>query len=49
MSGSGIGLSLAKLVIERNGGEIFFDSSVSEGARCIVRLPEIAGQPLRLS
>jgi heavy metal sensor kinase len=49
MSGSGIGLSVAKLVIERNGGEIFFDPSVSEGARCIVRLPTIAGQPLRLS
>jgi signal transduction histidine kinase len=41
MSGSGIGLSLAKLVIERNGGEISFDPSVSEGARCIVRLPVI--------
>jgi signal transduction histidine kinase len=38
MAGSGIGLSLAKLVIERNGGEIFFDPSVSEGARCVVRL-----------
>ncbi len=41
MSGSGIGLSLVKLVIERSGGEIFFDPSVSEGARCIVRLPVI--------
>ncbi len=46
MSGSGIGLSVAKLVIERNGGEIFFDPSVSEGARCIVRLPAIAVQPV---
>jgi heavy metal sensor kinase len=45
MSGSGIGLSVAKLVIERNGGEIFFDSAVSEGARCVVRLPSIKLQP----
>lgn len=48
MSGSGIGLSLAKLVIERNGGEIFFDPSVSQGARCIVRLPVIAAQPVAI-
>ncbi len=46
MSGSGIGLSVAKLVVERNGGEIFFDPSASEGARCIVRLPAIAVQPI---
>jgi signal transduction histidine kinase len=46
MSGSGIGLSVAKLVIERNGGEIVFDPSVSEGARCIVRLPAITAQPV---
>jgi heavy metal sensor kinase len=45
-SGSGIGLSVAKLVIERNGGEIFFDLSVSEGARCIIRLPAIAIKPV---
>jgi len=38
-SGSGIGLSVAKLVVERNGGTIFFDPTVSEGARCVVRLP----------
>jgi heavy metal sensor kinase len=44
ISGSGIGLSLAKLIIERSGGEIFFDSSVSEGARCVVRLPVIEVQ-----
>lgn len=45
MCGSGIGLSLAKLVIERNGGEIFFAPSVSEGAQCIVRLPVVEVQP----
>jgi heavy metal sensor kinase len=45
-SGSGIGLSVVRLVIERNGGEIFFDPAVSEGARCIVRLPSIEAQPV---
>ncbi len=39
MAGSGIGLSIAKLAIERNEGEIFFDASVPKGARCVIRLP----------
>ena len=38
-TGSGIGLSIAKVAIERNGGEIFFDPSPTRGARCIIRLP----------
>jgi signal transduction histidine kinase len=38
-AGSGIGLSIARLAILRNGGEIFFDPLVSRGARCIIRLP----------
>lgn len=38
-TGSGIGLSIAKLAIERNGGEIFFDPSSTRGARCVIRLP----------
>jgi hypothetical protein len=25
--------------MQRNGGEIFFDPSVSRGARCIIQLP----------
>ena len=39
MAGSGIGLSIAKLAVERSGGEVFFDLSQKEGARCVVRLP----------
>jgi heavy metal sensor kinase len=45
MSGAGIGLSIAKLVIERSGGQIFFDSTIVEGARCVVRLPAVLVLP----
>lgn len=39
MAGSGIGLSIAKLAIERNGGKIFFDQDATKGARCVILLP----------
>ena len=38
-SGSGLGLSIAKLTIERCGGQIHFDPSSSTGARCCIDLP----------
>ena len=38
-SGTGLGLSVAKLVIDRIGGEIWFDEATSQGARCIITLP----------
>ena len=38
-AGSGIGLSIAKLAVERSGGHISFDSSLERGARCVVTLP----------
>jgi signal transduction histidine kinase len=38
-SGTGLGLSVAKLVIDRVGGRVWFDESVSSGARCVVDLP----------
>ncbi|MFC6644204.1 HAMP domain-containing histidine kinase [Granulicella cerasi] len=38
-SGAGLGLSIAQLVIQRSGGEIFFDPDVSVGACCVIRLP----------
>jgi signal transduction histidine kinase len=38
-SGAGLGLSIAKLVIDRSGGQISFDQSVATGARCCIDLP----------
>ena len=43
MSGSGIGLSVAKLAIERNNGELFLDPATTRGARFVIRIP-IAGE-----
>lgn len=37
-SGAGLGLSIAKLVIDRIGGTIRFDD-VKQGARCVIELP----------
>ena len=45
-SGAGLGLSIARLAIERSGGRIFFDKTVSEGARCCIDLP-VAHRPLK--
>ena len=41
-SGAGLGLSIAKLVIERAGGTIDFDRNLSAGARCVVTLHTVA-------
>jgi signal transduction histidine kinase len=38
-NGSGLGLAIAKLVIQRSGGQIFFDDKTALGARCVIRLP----------
>ena len=38
-SGAGLGLSIAKLAVERSGGSISFDESVQAGARCCIDLP----------
>jgi signal transduction histidine kinase len=48
MSGAGIGLSIAKLVVERSGGQIFFDPAAVEGARGVIRLPATAAYPSSL-
>ncbi|WP_158789398.1 ATP-binding protein [Granulicella sp. L46] len=37
--GAGLGLAIAKLVIERAGGNIRFDTNLESGAKCIVCLP----------
>jgi signal transduction histidine kinase len=38
-SGTGLGLSVAKLVIERLGGSIHFENGLAVGARCRIELP----------
>lgn len=38
--GSGLGLSITKLVVERFGGTIEFDPEYKRGARCLICLPE---------
>lgn len=45
-SGAGLGLSIAKLAVERSGGRIFFDESAPSGARCCIDLP-VAGTSQR--
>jgi signal transduction histidine kinase len=37
--GSGLGLSIASLIIDRNGGRIFFDEATMHGAKCCIELP----------
>lgn len=43
-SGTGLGLSVAALVIDRIGGAIRFDEAAAPGARCIITLPIAAEQ-----
>jgi len=38
-SGAGLGLSVAKLVINRLGGNIWFDPEFYSGAKCVIELP----------
>jgi signal transduction histidine kinase len=38
-SGSGLGLSIARLIIDRNGGRIYFEENVVNGAKCCIELP----------
>jgi signal transduction histidine kinase len=37
--GAGLGLSIARLIIDRTGGRIFFDEATVQGARCCIELP----------
>ena len=39
--GTGLGLSVAKLILERLGGSIRFDPNATSGARCLIELPVI--------
>ena len=38
-SGAGLGLSIAKLAIERSRGRIFFDTAATKGSSCCIDLP----------
>ncbi len=40
--GAGLGLSISRSVLERNGGEVVLCNRISGGARALVRLPGIA-------
>ena len=42
-SGVGLGLAIAKLVIERAGGRIRFDEDFQQGAKCLIDLPVSVG------
>nr|WP_218623946.1 ATP-binding protein [Granulicella sp. dw_53] len=37
--GAGLGLSIARLIIDRIGGRIYFDQAAVQGARCCIELP----------
>jgi len=37
--GSGLGLSIAKWIVEQHGGEIWLESEPGQGTRAVVRLP----------
>ncbi len=39
MAGSGIGLAIAKLAIERNNGELLLDTTTTRGAKFLMRFP----------
>lgn len=38
-NGTGLGLATAKLIIERSGGQIYFDEASEAGAVCMITLP----------
>jgi signal transduction histidine kinase len=43
-SGAGLGLSITRLIIDRNGGHVFFDETSVHGAKCCIELPLSSAQ-----
>jgi len=43
---SGLGLSLAKQIIEKNGGQLWYEDREGGGARFVIELPMAAATPL---
>jgi two-component system sensor histidine kinase/response regulator len=43
---SGLGLSLAKQIIEKNGGQLWYEDREGGGARFVIELPMAAAAPL---
>ncbi|MCB1180353.1 MAG: sensor histidine kinase, partial [Leptospiraceae bacterium] len=43
-NGTGLGMSLAKEIIESHKGRLYFDANVKEGAEFIIELPNIEGE-----
>jgi signal transduction histidine kinase len=38
-SGTGLGLPIAKLIVDRIGGSIRFDRDIQQGAKCLIEVP----------
>ena len=43
-NGAGLGLSVARIVIDRIEGRIYFDEQIRPGARCVIELPVFTEQ-----
>ncbi|MNW05370.1 Sporulation kinase D [compost metagenome] len=42
-TGLGLGLAICRSIIEAQGGKLFFDDSVTRGARAVITLPPPRG------
>jgi signal transduction histidine kinase len=43
-SGAGLGLAIARGIIEAHGGTIFLDSTYTDGAKFVVKLPAVISE-----
>ncbi len=49
MGGYGLGLSIAKLIVEQHGGTISFDTTLDKGTTFYFTLPEYHGQDRQMT